>query len=311
MRPIIPEFLSFLLLLTLCTTSRAQTNSSGIDVLPHWQKNDTHKVKLKTTTTDIDAGDHTQKTYISTFEATFTVLSANAEGYTIAWTYTNANLDKNEPVLESQTTALLVNVKMILSLSNTGKILELVNADEVKTAADKQLAQYAAGKTPNEDWEIRYKTIKQMLSTTLGIRLAFLKQIEFYNHLFGYNYQLHHVQTRHLKFPNPMGGQPFDAIEKTDLTRLDKSRSVCTIEASKTVEGNTLKQAVIDYMLQVIKLDPKIVDNGVSNAEMALSEKIKQEFDFSKGIPQHFSFERKISLSFLNRTSVLDITTIN
>ena len=148
-------------------------------------------------------------------------------------------------------------------------------------------------------------------STLIGLwsEIALLKQIKFYNISFGFNYKTSHPQTNKLKFPNPLGGQPFDAIEKVSLTRLDNSNSICVIETSKNVDGQILKNEVIEYLKKVSKKDSKSIEDELRNENLQFNENSMQQIDFSKGIVQKSNFTRKMNFGFQSRTTSLDIET--
>ena len=234
-----------------------------------------------------------------------------AESRKIEWTYINSKLADNEQVLETQVLARMTNVKMIIKLSDVGRFIELVNVGEVKSAADKALDELIASTASNPSMNVQYKSVKQMITTKQGLEIALLKQIKFYTFSFGFNYQLNHIQTNNIKFPNPLGGQPFDAVEKVQLTKLDKAKSTCVVETSKIIDGNAVKVAVVNYLKKNTKIDPKEIDAQVGKADMGISENTMQQLDFSKGIVQKSSFKRIMNLGFQNRTTVLEIETVN
>ena len=233
----------------LAITSYGQTENS-VDITPHWKKNQIQSVKIKTTITDNNNGK--VQYYISTFDAKFVVKEASDSGYIVEWTYTNSKLADYEPILENQIVGKLINIKLLIKLSDVGKFVELVNVDEVKVTANKVVDELIANSTANATMNAQYKIAKELIASKQGLEIAILKQIKFYNFSFGYNYKLNFVQTNNIKFPNPLGGQPFDAVEKVQLTKLDTKNSVCTIETIKLIDGKTLKIAVIACGLEFV-----------------------------------------------------------
>ena len=293
----------FLTAFIVTITAYGQTENS-VAVTPHWKKDETHAVKIKSTTTDNKDGK--AQSYVSAFDARFIVKAVSDSGYQVEWTYSNAVLAGNEPVVENQVLAKLTNTKLLIRLSATGRFAELLNADEVKTAANKVVDELIANSAANPTMNAQYKAAKQLIATKQGLEVALLKQIKFYNFSFGFRYKLNFVQTNNIKFPNPLGGQPFDAVEKVQLTKLDTKNSVCTIETSKIIDGNLLKTAVTDYIKKATNSNQQAIDE-MNKASLEITENSMQQLDFSKGIIQRSFFQRIMNLGFQNRTSLLEI----
>ena len=289
------------------TTSYGQTENS-VDVMPHWKNNETHSVKIKSTTTDNNNG--TTQSYLSTFDAKFIVKEASDSGYKVEWTYTNSKLADNEPVVENQIVAKLTNTKLLIKLSDVGRFVELLNVDEVKATANKIVDELIANSAGNPTMNAQYKGAKQLIASKQGLEIALLKQIKFYNFSFGFTYKFNFVQTNNIKFPNPLGGQPFDAVEKVQLTKLDTKNSVCTIETNKIIDGKVLKTSVIDYVKKATNSNPQAIDE-MNKASLEMTENTMQQIDFSKGIIQKSFFKRTMNLGFQNRTTLLEIETVD
>ena len=291
----------------LTIASYGQTENS-VDVTPHWKNNDTHSVKIKSTTTDNNNGN--AQNYLSTFDAKFIVKAASDTGYKVEWMYTNIKLADNDPVLENQIVGKLTNTKLLIKLSDVGRFVELINADEVKVIANKAVDELIASSATNPTMNAQYKAAKQLIASKQGLEVAILKQIKFYNFSFGFNYKLNFVQTNNIKFPNPLGGQPFDAIEKVQLTKLDNKNSICTIETNKIIDGKVLKTSVIDYVKKATNSNPQAIDE-MNKASLEMTESTMQQIDFSKGLIQKSFFKRVMNLGFQYRTTLMEIETVD
>jgi hypothetical protein len=276
-------------------------------VFPHWKKGDTHSVVMKTTLDETTNG--VAKNYRSALNAKFVVTEKDTSGYIVEWTYTKALLAANEIDLENNILAGLLNTKLLIKFSLTGRFITLVNVDEVKTATDKVIDELIAGSAANPSMNVQYKGAKQLVSTKQGLEIALLKQIKFYNFSFGYNYKLNSPQVNHLKFPNPMGGQSFDAIENVKLTKLDNANKICVIETSKMVDGTVLKNEIIGYLKKVSKKDSNAIEEDLRKEPLAYNESSMQQIDFSKGIIQKSSYTRNMNFGFQKRILVLEIET--
>jgi len=297
----------FFIAFALTITSYGQTEIS-VDITPHWKKDEAYSVKMKSTTNDNNNGK--PQTYLSNFDARFIVKEATDNGYKVEWTYTNAKLADNEPVLENQIVAKLINTKLLIKLSDVGRFVELSNVDEVKSVANKVVDELITNSASNPTMNTQYKAAKQLISSKQGLEIAILKQIKFYNFSFGFNYKLNFVQTNKIKFPNPLGGQPFDAVEKVQLTKLDNKNSVCIVETNKMIDGIVLKTTVIDYVKKATNNNPQAIEE-MNKASLEMTENTMQQIDFSKGIIQKSFFKRTMNLGFQNRTTLLEIETVD
>lgn len=295
--------------ITFLSASYGQSKSlidTSIDVIPHWKKDDTHLLKIKSTTTDINNG--ITQNYISTFDAIFKVIEATENGYKVEWTYSNSALAESDPIIENQIIAKLLNLKILIKLSDVGQFVELVNVEEVKAVANKIMDELIKNNS-NLSLDIQFKGAKQLIASKQGLEIALLKQIKLYNFSFGFNYKLNYVQTNNIKLPNPLGGQAFDGVEKVRLTKLDNDNSICIIETSKSIDGKILKNSVINYVIKTSKADPKLIEKEIGNQSLEISENTMQQIEFSKGIIQKSYFKRAINLGFQNRTTLLEIET--
>lgn len=291
----------------MSAASYAQTENS-VDVIPHWKNGETHSVKINSTTTDNNNGE--SKNYLSTFDAKFVVKEVSDSGYKVEWTYTNAKLAENEPVIENQVVAKLINTKLLIKLSDVGQFVELLNVDEVKKAADKALDELIATSSTNQTLNVQFRGAKQIITSKQGLEIALLKQIKFYLLSFGSNYTLKLIHTNNLKIPNPLGGPQFDAVEKIQLTKLDTKNSICIIETSKIIDGKVLKASVIDYVKKATNSNQQAIDE-MNKANLEITESSMHQIDFSKGIIQKSFFKRIMNLGFQNRTTLLEIETVN
>ena len=299
--------LTTLFQLTFAFAQSQLSTDTSVKVFPHWKKGETHSVIIKSSTDDFSNG-KTNK-YLTTFNAKFSVSEKDTSGYTIEWTYTKATLAPNEVTLENNILANMLNTKLLIKLSLTGRFKELINLDEVKAVTDKVIDKLNSGSEGNPTMNVQFKAAKQMVSTKQGLEIALLKQIKFYNLSFGFNYKTNFLQTNKLKFPNPLGGQPFDAIEKVQLTKLDNQKNICVIETSKIVDGVILKNEVIEYLKKVSKKDSKAIEDELRNEKLEFTESSMQQLDFSKGIVQKSNFTQTMNFGFQNRTTVLEIET--
>lgn len=294
----------------ICSLGQAQNiNDSSIDVMPHWQKRDVHNIEIKSTATQ--SANSISQSHVSSFRARFAVLELSDSSYTTEWVYTSAKLGADDPTVQDLILAKLLNHKIIVKLSATGKFEELVNFDEVRSVVDKVVDGLIASSTADKQINGEFRAIKQVISSRQGLENVLLKHIKFYVFSFGYNYTLNLTDKNHVKFPNPVNGQLFDAMETVTLTKLDKKDSVCIIESAKIVDARILKNAIVEFYKKASKEDSKEIDDQVGKANIEMSEKTMQQIDFAKGLVQKSWFKQTLRLGFQSGSEVLEISTAN
>jgi len=291
--------------------AHTQTTNNSLDVVPHWKKDDTHLIKINVTTDDGNSDNVKSTTYISSFDARFQVTDFSDSGYIVEWVYTGVKLADNDPVLENQILAKLINQKLIVRFSKVGKFIDIENANNVKPATDKAIDDLVASTLSNPPLNMQYKAAKQIITSEQGLEAVILKHIKAYDLSFGYNYKLNYIQTNKMKFPNPLGGQPFDAVEKVQLTKLDSNTSTCVIETNKVIDGAAVKASVVDYLKKVSNADAETIDEEVAKVNLEISESTIHEINYVKGIVQHSTFKRTMNLGFQNRTTIIETELIS
>jgi hypothetical protein len=149
-----------------------------------------------------------------------------------------------------------------------------------------------------------------MIVSKQGLEIALLKYIKLYNFSFGYEYKTNFEKVNNVKFPNPLGGEPFDAVEKVKLIGVDNKTSICKIETSKIVEGEILTKSVMDFLKRNNKDKIKEIEQEFGNKIFEITENSMQELNFEKGILLKSSFKRKMNLGIQNRTVLMEIEAV-
>jgi hypothetical protein len=282
---------------------------TSVKVFPHWKRGETHSLTIKSSSEEFTEGKADKS--MTSFDVRYTITEKDTSGYIVEWIYTKAVLPSNEISLENIILANLLNQKIIFKLTLTGRFVELVNYDEVKSSFDKTIDQLIAGSKNDQRKNLGFIGTKQMLTNRKNMEIVLLKQIKFYNLSFGYKYKKNFTQINALSLPNAIGGKPFDATEKVQLTKLDTTIGVCIVErVSRIDDGIMLKNQIFTYLQKVEKQDSITIRNKFANTAFEFSEKSVQQINYLKGIPQKSNITRVMNFGFENRTSVLEIETI-
>jgi len=302
------RLLTLLYFLISYLNAGSQIHVNSVDVIAYWKKGETHSIKIKTTTTDNEKG--IKQNFASTFEANFKVLDVSDSGYLVEWIYTNSNLAKNEPAIENQVINHLINSKMIFKLSETGRFIGLVNVIDLK-AVTEVVIDTLIKNAMDEASISQFKTMRQFINTRQGLEILLLKHVKFYNLLFGLSYKTDEIETNQSKVSNPFGGEPYDVIEKIQVTKIDKETSTCIIETNKIIEGSALMASVIEQLQKFSKESLKELNDRLIKENLEISDRTMHQVDVSKGIIQKASYKKVMNLGFQNRVVIWDIETIN
>lgn len=295
--------------LTISTLNAQLSTDTSVKVLPHWKKDERHSVTVRSTTDKYINGKSDK--IISTFNASFSIIEKDTSGYTIEWTYKNATLAPNRAMYDDKIFARLVNEKMLVKITPTGRVKELINNEEIKLAVDRAITQLLSALPVDTTEFLEYKAARQLVSTPKGVEIFMLKHFKFYNLSFGFIYKTSFVQTNIIKFPNPLGGQPIEGLEKVKLTNLDNRNNTCTIETEKSGDGNVLKNDIITFLKNNYKSAEKEVDRVLQNVDLQLSETTTQQLDFSRGLMIKGRLTRIVNLGIQKRLAMLDIETVD
>jgi len=297
----------FIVIVFVCSTLLVNAQSE-VTITPAWKVGEKHTVKIKNTTITERAG--STATYVTTWDAQFTLVSAADTGYTVEWLYTNCQATPNDPAPENQVIAKLLNVKLLIKLDARGRFASLLNANEVRAAADKIVDGIIAGYAGNPPAATQFKAVKQLIITNQGLEIALLKQIKFHQFSFGYTYQLNHVQTNNLKFPNPLGGEKVDAVEHVELTKLNAANHTCTVETNKTVDSKQATAMVIDYVKKASTMDAKTIEAEIGKQHIEVSESTMQQINYITTLVIKSFFKRTMDFGFQNMVTLLEIETV-
>ena len=295
--------------LTISALNAQLSTDTSVKVLPHWKNDEKHNIIVKSTTDKYINGKSDK--IISTFNASFSVIGKDTSGYTIEWTYKNATLAPNHPIFDDKILAKLVDQKLLVKLTLSGRFKELINHEQIKLAAERAITQLLSIQPLDTTESLEYKAAGQLVSTPKGLEILMLKHLKFYNLSFGFIYKSSFVQTNKIQFPNPLGGQPIDGLEKVKLTSLDNQNNTCTIETTKSGNGNVLKNDIINFLKTNYKSAEKEIDKVLQDVDLELSEVTTQHMDFSRGLMIKGRLTRTVNLGIQKRLVTLDVETVD
>lgn len=293
-----------LIFLFLPFLSVAQNEKTEIDIYPHWEKGEQHKVLIRNTTTDIVHQKSNQ--YTSTFNANFIILEKNDDNYVIEWVVKSSKLATNDKILENVVLAKLENQKLKMQFSNSGRFIKLLNEDEVRAEATKTLNKVIKV-TADQNYKMLLNGAQRVIMTKQGLESIILKPIKFYHYYYGVHLKLNEEMADNVMIPNALGGAPFDAVEKVKLTAIDEQKSTCRIEGSKIADGAAVTKLVKDFLTKNNKGEAKEIEKQFGNNKFESSETIIHEINFNTGTVQKASFKRKVNLGVYNRTALSEI----
>jgi hypothetical protein len=290
-------------------TAQLATDSSVV-LFPHWKKGEVHTLVIKTATEETTEGK--TKSSMTRFNAKFTILTRDTSGYIMEWVYTAADLPSNELSVENVLLSSLLNQKFLYKLSLTGKFIEMLNYDSMKIVFDLAIEALLKKNGDNQARQISLTAVKQMMTSRKNMEIVLFKQIKFYNLSFGYKYKTHFVQTNQLVMPNALGGKPFNATEKIQLTSLDTVSKICIIERKTEIDDSiALKNQIFEYVQRIDKEDSAMIARKLGSFSSEFTQKSSQTIQYAKGILLHSKFQMIMNFGFENRSSVLEIETVD
>lgn len=245
------------------------------------------------------------------FEVVLDVAESTEKGIQLYWTYTNSKLAVDEIVIENYLISNLLNKKIKIQLSDIGQFVGILNYDEIKIAAQSALDELLQKHVSNETLVMQFNSFRQIIQTKQGLEIAILKHIKFYCFSFGFNFKLKDPKVNKMKVASPMGGQPLEATETVEMTKIDTISSVCVTETKKTCTDKNLALQVLEFIKKGNPgNDPKIIEEELKGKSFEISDKTQQFVNYEKGIPLKSIIERTTKLGFQDRVTTLTIETI-
>ena len=296
-----------LVLLTIPKNTFSQLlEDNSVNVLPFWEKGQTLRLKIKSTSTNDNL-----TTSGTSFDVAVNVTEVNEKGIQLYWTYTNSKLAENEIVLENYVIADLLNKKIKIQLSDIGQFAGILNYDEIKVSAQNAIDALLKKHADNKTLVTQFNSVRLLIQTKQGLEIAFLKHIKYYCFSFGFNFKLNNPTENKMKMASPLGGQPLDAIEKVEMTKIDTINSICITETQKKVVDKNLTLQVVEFIKKGNpNSDPKVIDEQLKGITFEISDKTQQFINYEKGIPLKSIIERTTKLGFQERVTTLTIETI-
>lgn len=294
---------------SVCTHAQLLEDNS-VNILPFWEKGNKFSIVINTVSKELDESNMPPTE--SSFNVLLNVTEATEQGIKFEWTYISSKLADNERVIENYLIANLVNKKIKIQLSDIGQFAGILNYEEIKIDALAILDNLLKKHSSNQVLVAQFNSFKQLVQTKQGLEIAILKHIKFYCFSYGFNFKLNDPNINKGKIANPLGGQPFDVVEKVEMTKLDTLKSTCTTETNKkTVDSKILLAQVIDFLKKNNpNQNPQIFEN-LNKEEMEISDKTIQIINYNKGIPIKSFIERTTKIGIQNRVTTIQIETIS
>lgn len=284
-------------------------NSKMIPILPHWEINDVHKLKLRFSEKDIIKRKSTE--CVIDFEASFKVLEKNEKYYLLSWTFDNVKFAKGKLNKEMTIVSKLLHNEILIKFNGFGEYIEIVNDEAVRLSANKVIENLIAKET-DPTGKIDLNFTKQLIKTKQGLETSLLKSVKIFFLPFGHQYPMNQEMTHNLKYPNLLGGdEPFDAVEKVCLSIANSNDKFCVIEANQIIDTNQFLKEYKTFLKEKLNYKNDYIENLIRNNTTSVQENLIHFINLQKGNLLKLIFKRVINLSMLTKIVGYEIDTIN
>lgn len=273
-----------------------------VDVAANWDKGEVFNVNFISEITDVK--NKQLQTTSSSFVSKFSVDEISDAQIKITWVYTRALLDSKESNLENIIVSKIINQPLKITLSEFGKFENLDNLTEIRTSVSKIIDNELA-KTAVKSEKILLNVAKNLIATDQGLEILITKNIKAYLFSFGYRYIENKENTHNLEIPNPFGGANFPATETVKMSALDENLKTCIVKTSKISDGDALKNAIINVMIQTNQKNAGEIENQLKDLQLEFSESSEHLIDYDKGIVNSGFYKRIMNFGVQDRIQLL------
>jgi hypothetical protein len=273
-----------------------------VDVAANWDKGEVFNVNFISEITDVK--NKQLQTTSSSFVSKFSVDEISDAQIKITWVYTRALLDSKESNLENIIVSKIINQPLKITLSEFGKFENLDNLTEIRTSVSKIIDNELA-KIAVKSEKILLNVAKNLIATDQGLEILITKNIKAYLFSFGYRYIENKENTHNLEIPNPFGGANFPATETVKMSDLDENLKTCIVKTSKISDGDALKNAIINVMIQTNQKNAGEIENQLKDLQLEFSESSEHLIDYDKGIVNSGFYKRIMNFGVQDRIQLL------
>jgi hypothetical protein len=273
-----------------------------VDVAANWDKGEVFNVNFISEITDVK--NKQLQTTSSSFVSKFSVDEISDAQIKITWVYTRALLDSKESNLENIIVSKIINQPLKITLSEFGKFENLDNLTEIRTSVSKIIDNELA-KIAVKSEKILLNVAKNLIATDQGLEILITKNIKAYLFSFGYRYIENKENTHNLEIPNPFGGANFPATETVKMSALDENLKTCIVKTSKISDGDALKNAIINVMIQTNQKNAGEIENQLKDLQLEFSESSEHLIDYDKGIVNSGFYKRIMNFGVQDRIQLL------
>lgn len=155
-------------------------------------------------------------------------------------------------------------------LDDSGSIVDIVNFEDIKRAADKVLNLTTS---LNKNSNVSPESLQKMFSTKEAVANIFLKDLPVVFYGVGYPRGVSPAQDYETELPNPFGGLPLAAKGVTQVTSTDLQSKTITIDTQQEVSP----EAVVNMLSDSAKRLGKPIVNEDELMESAKNWRIRDE----------------------------------
>lgn len=231
----------------LCFAQNTVTDSTAT-VLGYWKKGDkvslAYKVRKQRFKDNKLTSDNT-----TSYTVNVSVVEESAESYTLEWKCTGVKVsgtDAGNPVV-GKYASLTEGLVMRYRTDAGGSFEELLNWQEVQKFSYASVERIFAGMDAPEI-KSAIENTKKMFASKESIEQVTAKEVQLYHSLYGGEYKLKDKVVGETQLPNFLGGAPFDAVIRIEMTALDPRAKTCDISVSQQLDREKVTKALSDWI---------------------------------------------------------------
>lgn len=286
----------FLLLLFPILASAQLIQNDTFSAIAYWSQGDVYQYLKREARIEIEGMD-TSIVKDNSYLVSLEVLEETDSNYILQYRVDSLLLSKGEentsPTLASE---LLFEIDYKIETSQYGKLLQLVNWEEVKQKTEDyiDLALLAMDSLEGD----RKQMVKQLLNSLLGSKeqaeSQLLKDLSFLFAYYGYKYDLRDTIEYEEVLSNPLGGQPFPKYGSFYFTTYDKVNNTLSLYDNSYIDREAGRQAVMETLKSISNdiAEEEIPQETLEQLKFTIDDYVDLVYDLSDCSIMYGSFVR-------------------
>lgn len=299
-------FSVLIILNTAFAFSQNMITDTTAEVVTYWKKGDIRNLE-KTTTREKYVNDILVFKTTSVADIEVKVLEETDTIYVVEWLFKETRVNESEEEIAKRLAEMSKNLKVVYKAKDIGVYETLLNYEFMQNffakAMDNLKEQYGIDTVGKQIYGI----VKQIFASEEAVEASFSKDIKLYHFPYGAEYLINEVIEEPIVLPNPLTGEPVNALLHFKMTDLDFPSMSCTIEGTMKITEEESKAYIKDFIEKLKASGAEKIPSEHEIPAMEVDDYYKHVIELLDGWVTHVSHIRTVKSGIVKQ---VDTTTI-